>query len=167
MKPLKNDFLVTYLDIIDERLLKYLDEEDQLSLDTVMGLQEWAVTLLDGSITPASLRLEWPDWFQLASAFVFAYGNGDLGELEYAAVFLRAVEDEENVSLTDADRAYLEALASQLDMYPEMRSTTGEQSNPARSSPCPSRRSSRTERSGWRSCSCCTSPSSTAGRPQR
>jgi hypothetical protein len=27
-----NDFLVTYLDSIDERLLEYLDEDDELSL---------------------------------------------------------------------------------------------------------------------------------------
>ena len=27
-----NDFLVTYLDTIDERLLEYLDEYDELSL---------------------------------------------------------------------------------------------------------------------------------------
>ena len=29
-----NDFLVTYLDSIDERLLEYLDEDDELSLYT-------------------------------------------------------------------------------------------------------------------------------------
>jgi hypothetical protein len=29
-----NDFLVTYLDSIDKRLLEYLDEDDELSLYT-------------------------------------------------------------------------------------------------------------------------------------
>jgi hypothetical protein len=125
MKPLKNDFLVTYLGIVDDGLLKYLDDADELSLDVVEGLQEWALALLDGSITPASLRLEWPEWFHLASAFVFAYGSGDLEELEHAAVSLRAVEGDDEVGLTGADRSYLKVLESQLGMYPEMRDRLG------------------------------------------
>jgi hypothetical protein len=47
-------------------------------------------------------------------------------ELEYAATFPRAVEDQEDVSLTGADRAYLTALELQLDTYPETRSATQE-----------------------------------------
>ena len=121
MKPVKNGFLVTYLDIIDERLLKYLDDVDQLSLDTVKRLQGCASALLDGLVIPAHLREGWPDWYHLAAAFVFTYGTGDLEELEYAAVSLRAVEYDGEESLTEADRAYLQALESQLDMYAEIR----------------------------------------------
>ena len=33
-----NDFLVTYLDSVDERLLEYLDEDDELKLDAVQRL---------------------------------------------------------------------------------------------------------------------------------
>jgi hypothetical protein len=34
-----NDYLVSYLDTIDERLLEYLDEDNELSLDTVFRLR--------------------------------------------------------------------------------------------------------------------------------
>jgi hypothetical protein len=33
-----NDFLVVYLDSVDERLLEYLDEDDELKLDAVQCL---------------------------------------------------------------------------------------------------------------------------------
>ena len=38
-------------------------------------------------------------------------------------MFLRAVEEDDDATLTGADRAYLKALESWLDMYPEMRTT--------------------------------------------
>ena len=47
-----NDFLVLYLDSIDERLLEYLDEDDELKLDAVQRLSFYTTALLDGSITP-------------------------------------------------------------------------------------------------------------------
>ena len=47
-----NDFLVVYLDSIDERLLEYLDEDDELKLDAVQRLSFYTTALLDGSITP-------------------------------------------------------------------------------------------------------------------
>ncbi len=34
-----NDFLVTYLDSIDEQLLEYLDEDEELKLDAVKRLR--------------------------------------------------------------------------------------------------------------------------------
>ena len=34
-----NDFLVVYLDSIDEQLLEYLDEDDELKLDAVQRLR--------------------------------------------------------------------------------------------------------------------------------
>jgi hypothetical protein len=34
-----NDFLFTYLDSIDEQLLEYLDEDDELKLDAVQRLR--------------------------------------------------------------------------------------------------------------------------------
>ena len=36
-------------------------------------------------------------------------------------MFLRAVEEDDDVSLTEADRAYLEMLEMWLGMYPEIR----------------------------------------------
>jgi hypothetical protein len=126
MKAVDNDFLVSYLDTIDERLLEYLDDEENLSVDTVKRLQRYASALLDDSISPAQLMEDWPDWYSLAPAFVAAYGTGDLEALEHNADFLFLAEEGEDVALTGADRAYLEALELQLDMYPEMRATTEE-----------------------------------------
>jgi hypothetical protein len=47
---------------------------------------------------------DWPDWHHLAPAFVAAYGAEELQELESAAVFLQAIEEQGDVSLTEADR---------------------------------------------------------------
>jgi hypothetical protein len=54
---------------------------------------------------------------------VAAYGTDELKEAEDATLFLQAVEEQDEVSLDDADRAYLRALEAWLDMYPEMRTT--------------------------------------------
>ena len=43
-----SDDLVTYLDAIDERLLDYLDAEEELAA-TVRRLQRYATALLEGS----------------------------------------------------------------------------------------------------------------------
>ena len=51
------------------------------------------------------------------------YGSEELQELEIGAEFLGAIEEDEDVSLSDGDLAYLKALESWLDMYPEMRTT--------------------------------------------
>ena len=118
-----NDFLVSYLDSIDERLLEYLDDDDELKLEAVQRLRFYTSALLDGSITLDQVMEDWPDWFQLVPAFVAAYGTEELQELERVAVFLRAVEEDDDVSLTDADRDYLKALETWLGMYPEMRTT--------------------------------------------
>jgi hypothetical protein len=118
-----NDFLVTYLDSIDERLLEYLDDDDELKLDAVQRMRFYTSALLDGSITLDHLVEDWPDWFQLVPAFVATYGSGDLQEREEGAVFLRAVEEHDDVALTEADLAYLKALEEWLGMYPEMRTT--------------------------------------------
>ena len=118
-----NDFLVSYLDAIDERLLEYLDEDDELKLDTVQRLRFYTSALLEGSVTPDHIAEDWADWFQLVPAFVAAYGTDELKEAEAASVFLEAVEEHEDVGLDDAVRSYLKALESWLDMYPEMRTT--------------------------------------------
>jgi hypothetical protein len=118
-----SDFLFTYLDSIDERLLEYLDEDDDLKLDAVKRLRFYTSALLEGSINPDHVMEDWPDWYQLAPAFVATYGSDELQELEGAAVLLEAIEEQDDVSLTEADRAYLKALEAWLDMFPEMRST--------------------------------------------
>ena len=49
----------------------------------------------------------------------------ELHELEVAAELLEAIEDDEDVTLNEADRDYLKALELWLGMFPEMR-TAGE-----------------------------------------
>ena len=63
-----NDFLVTYLDSIDESLLEYLDEDDELKLDAIQRIRFYTTALLDGSITPDRVLEDWPDWYQLVPA---------------------------------------------------------------------------------------------------
>jgi hypothetical protein len=118
-----NDFLVVYLDSIDEQLLEYLDEDDELELDAVKRLRFYTSALLEGSISPDHVMEDRPDWYQLVPAFVATYGTEELQELEGAAVLLEAIEEQDDVSLTDADLAYLKALEAWLGMYPEMRSS--------------------------------------------
>ena len=118
-----NDFLVTYLDSIDEQLLEYLDEDDELKLDAVQRLRFYTSALLVGSITPMHVVEDWLDWYALVPAFVAAYGSDELQELELGAEFLGAIEEDEDVILTKADLAYLKELEAWIDMYPEMRTT--------------------------------------------
>jgi hypothetical protein len=125
-----NDFRVAYLDAIDESLLDYLDEENELSLDAVHRLRLYATELLNGRITPAHLVEDWPDWFHLAPAFAAAYVPV-ITELETKTTLFRAAEesmDGRGVSLTPTDRTYLTVLAAELDTCPERRdeAQTGE-----------------------------------------
>ena len=115
-----NDFLVTYLDSIDEQLLAYLDENEELRLDAVRRMRFYATALLDGSITPAALAEDWPDFFDLAPAFVAAYVPEDVEVMEEKATFLEAAERGWDVALTEADRTFLTALQLHLVMYPQM-----------------------------------------------
>jgi len=117
-----NDFLVTYLDTIDERLLEYVDEDEELSADVVVRLRRYTTALLDGSLTPLNVVREWPDWYSLAPAFVAAYLPENVEVMEEKATFMEAAETGEDVALTAADRGYLRELELYLDMYPEMRS---------------------------------------------
>jgi hypothetical protein len=115
-------FLVAYLDAIDERLLNYLDNEEELRTDTVERLRLYATALLDGLLTPTALDEDWPDWFDLAPAFVTIYAPEWMEDLEEEATFLDGPDDGEGGLLTKADLVYLAALESLLDMYPEMGS---------------------------------------------
>ena len=74
-------------------------------------------------LPPDVVMEDWSDWYQLAPAFVATYGTEELQELEGASVLLEAIEEQDDVSLTVVDLAYLRALEAWLDMYPEMRTT--------------------------------------------
>ena len=76
-----SEFLVIYLDSIDERLLDYLDEDDELRPEVVKRLRYYTTALLDGTITPAAVAEDWPDWYDLVRAFVAAYAPEEVAEL--------------------------------------------------------------------------------------
>ena len=121
-----SDFLVAYLDTIDEQLLGYFDEENGLRPDTVRRMRFYTTALLDGSFTPAALIEDWPDWFDLTSAYVVTYGTEEVEKYEEAAIFLEGPVIGGDFPLTEADRVYLRALEPVLDMYPEIRATEEE-----------------------------------------
>jgi hypothetical protein len=73
-----SDFLVVYLDSIDERLLEYLDEDEELKLDAIQRIRFSTSALLEGSISPDHIMEDWSDWYQLAPAFVATYGTDEL-----------------------------------------------------------------------------------------
>jgi hypothetical protein len=70
---------------------------------------------------------DWPDWYQLVPAFVATYGTEELQELEVAAELLEAIEEQDDVSLTEADLAYLKAL----ETWPTCTPRCGPPSSPA------------------------------------
>jgi hypothetical protein len=115
-----SEFLVVYLDSIDERLLDYLDEEDELQAR--------------GGQAPEVLRERSPRGLHQSRRGgrglgglvrphrgpVAAYAPEEIGELEEAAP-LMSDEVEKDIVLTEADRVYLVAVELLLDAYPEMR----------------------------------------------
>ena len=115
-----SEFLVAYLDAIDERLLDYLDEDDELRPEVVKRLRYYASALLEGSITPAAVAEDWADWFDLTRPSWPPTPPRTIEELEDAAP-LMSDEVEKHTVLTEADRAYLTAVELLLDAYPEMR----------------------------------------------
>jgi len=56
-----NDFLVTYLDMIDEAFLDYLDDDHELPPEVVVRLKRYASAPVEGSISPADIAEDWPD----------------------------------------------------------------------------------------------------------
>ncbi len=115
-----SEFLVVYLDSIDERLFDYLDEDDELRPEVVKRVRYYASALLEGLITPAAVAEDWVDWFDLTQAFVAVYASEEVAELEDAAPLMNDEVEEETV-LIEADQAYLTAVELLLDAYPEMR----------------------------------------------
>ncbi len=99
-----SDFLVTYLDSIDERLLEYLDENDELRPEVVKRLRYYASALLEGSITPAAVVEDWADWFDLVPAFMAACAPEVIEELDADATLLMRDEVGEGTELSAADR---------------------------------------------------------------
>ena len=58
---------------------------------------------LKGRSPRSTSRRDWPDWYALVPAFVATYGSAELQELEIGAEFLGAIEEQNDVSLTDGN----------------------------------------------------------------
>ena len=112
-----NDFLVSFLERSDPRLLRYLGSGGRLSAPTIRRLRHFAGALLDAEISPGRLAREWPDWFLLTPAFVAANGTLELADLASESGFRGKVEARDGASLTEADHNYLRALREALDEY--------------------------------------------------
>lgn len=110
------DDLVTYLDAVDGGLREYLDDQQELSAETLKRLHRFAVALSEGSMTPGLATEDWPDFYPLAAAFVVVRGSDELRTLyDQATLFSAVVRGE--VGITDADRCFVVSLAEELDRY--------------------------------------------------
>lgn len=119
-----NDLLVRYLESIDKRLLDYLDVDEDLSEATTGRLQSCVSDLLAGAMTTDELRVQWPDWFPLVSAFVVTYGSVELEDLEEESGFGTETGADDDGPPSGLVRGYLLALELELDMYPEIKRGT-------------------------------------------
>ncbi|MGO8722456.1 MAG: hypothetical protein ACLQRM_06935 [Acidimicrobiales bacterium] len=91
--------------------------------DPVKRIRFSVSALLEGPITPDHVMEDWPDWVSARSRLRGHLRQPGAQELEIGARLPEAIEEEEEVILTDADRDYLGALEERLGMYPEMRTT--------------------------------------------
>jgi hypothetical protein len=74
--------------------------------------------LVEGSSTLELVADEWPDFFDLAAAFVAAYGSAELQELYNQANLEASVAEGRIVPIDDADRVLLVQLGDELETYP-------------------------------------------------
>lgn len=113
-----NDALATHLSAIDDRLLAYLDDQGELPVEVVARMHRFAVAMVEGSATPELVADDWPDFYDLAAAFVFAYGSAELKDVYDRASLVDTVAGGRFVPLGDADRVLLVLLTEELERYP-------------------------------------------------
>lgn len=106
--------LVAYLAAIDEGLLGYLDAQEELSGATLAHVHRYAVALAEGLIVPAHVVEDWPDFFELAEAFVLAYGSAHLDHLHRRAPILATLTVPARVRAEGTDHLFLALLAEEI-----------------------------------------------------
>src|ERR1700722_3074261 len=104
---LVNEFLVIYLDSIDERVLDYLDEDDVLRPEVVKRLRYTPALWSTAPSSPGAVAEDRADWFDLVGDFVAAYDPEATEELDAQTAPLMRNEVDEETELTSADRSYL------------------------------------------------------------
>ena len=110
-----NDELISVLDSFDEALLRYVDDDQDLSLDAVRYVGDVVTQVLTGSLTWS--EVEDSDWYPLTSALVIVYGTADLDDLR-----LDASLGEDTAEVTDSDRRFLTQLLALVSQYESARS---------------------------------------------
>lgn len=112
-----NDDLAAYLDSINGQLLGYLDERKELSLATLAHLHRYAVALLQALLVPAHLAEDWRDFFELAEAFVLAYGSKRLDLLNRRSRLLDARATPGSEPVAGTDRLFLMHFVDELGRH--------------------------------------------------
>jgi hypothetical protein len=115
MQVMDNDELVSVLDSYDEALLRYVDDDQELSLEAVAYVREMATKVLAGSI--AWSEVEASDWYALTSALVIVYGDQALDDLR-----LDASLGEDSPEVTYSDRRFLTELLGLVSRHETARS---------------------------------------------
>ncbi|MHB1853716.1 MAG: hypothetical protein ACYCS2_01510 [Acidimicrobiales bacterium] len=120
-----NPVLVEYLDSIDERLLTYLDVDQELALWAAEALKDHLRTLLESRQSPATSPEEWRDredrWI-LLDAFIAAYGSRELQDLAEMSPLLTEVDEVDEATITPLDRNLLGEVEVALQLYVDSRS---------------------------------------------
>ena len=112
-----NDDLAAYLGSIDGKLVRYLDEQKELSVATVAHLHRYAVALVQRLIVPAQVEEDWRDFFELAEAFVLAYGSKRLGLLNRRARLLDTRAKPAGEPVGGPDRLFLMHFVDELGRH--------------------------------------------------
>jgi hypothetical protein len=115
MRVMDNDELVSVLDSYDEALLRYVDADQELSLEAVTYVCDVATKVMAGSISWS--EVEASDWYALASALVIVYGTEGLDDLR-----LDASLGEDSPEVTGSDRRFLTGLRGLVSRYETARS---------------------------------------------
>lgn len=106
--------LAAYLASIDEGLLGYLDAQKELAAATLAHVQRYAVALAERLLTPADVAEDWQDFFELAEAFVLAYGSPHLDHLYRRVALLDAPSVTGRQPAEGSDRLFLAWLAEEI-----------------------------------------------------
>src|ERR1700722_12717202 len=111
---LVNEFLVIYLDSIDERVLDYLDEDDVLRPEVVKRLRYTPALWSTAPSSPGAVAEDRADWFDLVGAFVAAYAPEATEELALFDAFPMASRRSQRAGSASLAAAQLQGLAGWL-----------------------------------------------------
>lgn len=112
--------LVTYLSKVDARLLAYV-EDGALEPGALVRLHDYAEVLASRELTSGAVASDWPEFFDLALAFVLANGSLLLRGLCERCQLFPAIARGLRPEITPWDRRCLLALARETIEYLRLR----------------------------------------------